>query len=182
MCDWKYYKYNMTLYKKLPNDYIAGLVDGEGCFALKFRRDVRHERKGNPTYYYWTVEFAILLHGNDLPLLELVQKSLGCGKISISKENFARYSVNKFTELQKIIIPFFQDNKFYGKKYQDFILWKEAVNIIVSASERKGQKFEKVNFSVEELERLKKIYYSMREFKGYSRKWKWIDKQQGRVS
>lgn len=30
--------------EKLPEDYIAGFVDGEGCFALNFRRDIRHER------------------------------------------------------------------------------------------------------------------------------------------
>lgn len=42
--------------KILPGDYIAGFVDGEGCFALKFRRDVRHDRPGNPEYYYWDIE------------------------------------------------------------------------------------------------------------------------------
>ena len=40
---------------KLPGDYVAGFVDGEGCFILSFRRDIRHDcgkRSGiKPTYY-----------------------------------------------------------------------------------------------------------------------------------
>jgi len=38
---------------KLSGDYIAGFVDGEGCFDLQFRRDIRHKRLGKPVYYSW---------------------------------------------------------------------------------------------------------------------------------
>lgn len=40
----------------LPSDYIAGFVDGEDCFALKFRRDVKNKRRGKTTYFYWNSE------------------------------------------------------------------------------------------------------------------------------
>jgi intein-encoded DNA endonuclease-like protein len=37
--------------EKLPGDYIAGFVDGEGCFALKFSKETKRNRAGNPCYY-----------------------------------------------------------------------------------------------------------------------------------
>lgn len=165
---------------KLPSDYISGLTDGEGCFALKFRRDIRHERKGSPVYYYWSVEFAILLDQKDLPLLELVQKTLECGKISISKRGAARYSVSRFLDLEQRIVPFFEKHRLYGKKWEDFKLWGDAVSIIVSASQNKKFKVQKVEFSRDNLDRLEKIYHEMRQFKGKTRKWKWIGIKQGR--
>gem|GEM_PF-6727427 len=42
----------------ISGEYVAGFVDGEGCFALKFRRDVRRDRMGSPEYFYWDAEFA----------------------------------------------------------------------------------------------------------------------------
>ena len=36
----------------LPGDYVAGFVDGEDCFALKFVRDVKYKRKNAPEYFY----------------------------------------------------------------------------------------------------------------------------------
>jgi intein-encoded DNA endonuclease-like protein len=42
---------NKKIIKKLPPEYIAGYVDGEGCFGLQFRKDVRHERPNTPIYY-----------------------------------------------------------------------------------------------------------------------------------
>ena len=63
----------------LPAYYISGLVDGEGCFALNFRRDKRHERKGKPEYFYWTIRFIIVLRIDDKTLLEKVRDTLDCG-------------------------------------------------------------------------------------------------------
>lgn len=165
--------------QKLPFDYISGLTDGEGCFALKFRRDIRREKKGSPVYYYWTVEFAILLHGDDSLLLKSVQKTLNCGKTTLNKRGIVRYAVNRFLDLQGKIIPFFRRHPLHGKKASDFELWAEAVNIIVNASAKKKFKIQKVNFSENELMRLIEIYNITRQFKGKTRIWKWIDKKQG---
>lgn len=56
--------------EKLSGDYIAGFVDGEGCFALKLRREIRYERKNKPTYIYWDAEFAIVLREDDKEILK----------------------------------------------------------------------------------------------------------------
>ena len=37
--------------ERLPGDYIAGFVDGEGCFALKFSKETKRNRPNSPAYY-----------------------------------------------------------------------------------------------------------------------------------
>jgi hypothetical protein len=97
--------------KKLSADYIIGFVDGEGCFALSMRRDVRHERKSKATYYSWKASFAINLRADDAKILELIKSSLGVGSVTYSKNNTTvRYQVSNLSELQKHIVPFFSKN------------------------------------------------------------------------
>jgi hypothetical protein len=90
----------------LPPQYVSGLVDGEGCFVLGFRRDKRYERKGQPEYFYWNVGFAILLRSDDWELLEKVRNTLGCGGVSISKVA-AQYRVYRIEDLKHKVVPFF---------------------------------------------------------------------------
>ena len=78
----------------LSGDYIAGFVDGEGCFALKFRKD-RKQNKSNNTireYFYWGVEFVITLRTDDIDVLKSIMKILKCGSV-IKVGNSARYSI-----------------------------------------------------------------------------------------
>ena len=115
---------------KLPGDYIAGFVDGEGCFALKLRRDIRYERKNKPIYFYWDIEFAIVLRKDDKEILEAIRETLECGKISINKYGMARYAVNDINDLMYKIIPFFELYQLHAKKKFDFELWKEAMVLL----------------------------------------------------
>lgn len=168
--------------EKLPGDYIAGFVDGEGCFVLKFHRDVRHERRGNPTYFYWGVEFAILLRWDDRDILESIKSTLDCGNISTAKRGAVRYAVENKTDLVKKIIPFFEANKLRAKKLRDFELWKEAVMIIYRTKRktlnripgRRG--FSKTTWKKEDLIRLLEIQQEMRQYKSKAPEWKWLQK------
>ena len=156
--------------KKLPGNYIAGFTDGEGCFCLKFRRDVRRERKNSPTYFYWSAEFAIAIRNDDVEILKKIKNTLKCGRISFSREN-ARYSVNKIEDLMHIIIPFFRKNRLYAKKRFDFELWSRAVEIIfnktrIQRGAKKGKRgFEAIKWNNEEWEELMDIRRKMRQFK-----------------
>lgn len=165
--------------EKLPGDYIAGFVDGEGCFALKFRRDVRHERKSKPEYFYWDIEFAIMLKGDDKEILENIKETLGCGAISTTRKGFVRYAVNRIDDLTGIIVPFFEKHRLHAKKRHDFDLWKETV-VIFDRNQRKGVNtgkggFQKTKWNVKDLERLKEIQKEMAKYKGGNRHtWKWL--------
>ena len=150
--------------EKLPGDYIAGFVDGEGCFALKFRKDSCH---GRPTYFRWDIEFILHLKNDDQEILESIQNTLSCGKINHPK-GAVRYAVNDIDHLMKIIVPFFDLYKLHAKKRLDFELWKEAVEIFTRSKRNK--------FSQNDLMRLREIKEQMEEYKGGNRhKWKWLE-------
>jgi len=166
---------------KLPGDYIAGFVDGEGCFALKFRRDVRHERKNQPAYFYWSAEFAILLRSDDKDILEKIKETLQCGFISNNRNKaFLRYAVQNIPDLKNKIIPFFDKHRLYAKKAQDFQLWKEAIDILmqnrqVNMERKENQKgFSKINWRQRDLEKLMEIQKTMQKYKSGHRPWKWL--------
>jgi len=169
--------------EKLPGDYIAGFVDGEGCFALKFRRDVRHERKNKPVYFYWSVEFAICLRVDDAEILERIQYTLDCGRISIAKRGLARYAVNRMTDLRGKVIPFFDRYILQAKKVHDFKLWKEAVEVIYrnhqeGINRTAGEKgFSKISWNQDDLRKLLEVHKKMGQYKSrMPGDWKWIEK------
>ena len=167
---------------KLPGNYIAGFVDGEGCFALKFRRDVRHDRKNKPVYFYWDIEFAIMLKSNDAEILEKIKNTLECGIVgNVNKRGTIRYAVNDLDDLSDKIVPFFQKYPLMAKKRHDFELWKEAIEIFAKNQKtgtniEKGKRgFQKTNWDSKDIERLTNIHGTMKQYKGGNRgDWKWL--------
>ena len=178
--DWQY---NLSI-EKLPGDYIAGFVDGEGCFALKFRRDVRHERGKRsgikPVYFYWDIEFVIMLRGDDKEILEKIKNTLSCGNLSKNKRGMVRYAVTNINDLSDKIVPFFEKYKLHAKKRFNFELWKEAVEIFgrnqrMILNRKRGERgFHKTNWKPEDLNRLKIIHDEMRRYKSGGQDWKWL--------
>ena len=162
----------------LPGEFVAGLTEGEGCFALKFRRDVKKNRPNSPVYFGWQASFVISLRNDDKPLLEKVKNTLGCGNLSYSKD-FVSFQVCNTETLINKVIPFFDKFRLYGKKYQDFKLWKEAVELIYRNKRKginikKGRKgFVTVVWNKEDLLRLENIRQEMKIFKSKGHPFKW---------
>lgn len=119
--------------EKLPGNYIAGFVDGEGCFALKFRRDIQ-KNVGNQKvreYFYWGAEFAIQLRSDDFKILELIKEALDCGSVNfLKKSGQVRYSVQNIKDQKEKIVPFFEKYSIRGKKGSDFELWSRGIRIL----------------------------------------------------
>ena len=173
--------------EKLPGDYIAGFVDGEGCFALTFRRDVRHERGKRtgikPVYFYWKAQFVIVLRNDDRQLLERIREALNCGSITIT-QNSARYQVTNLDDLKYKIVPFFEKHQLYGKKMNDFYLWHRAVDILHKykikrgyVNSKRGIGFYSIRWDKKDLQTLKQIHQKMLIYKSHkARRKKWVDK------
>lgn len=130
--------------KSLNDSYIAGFVDGEGCFALNYRADRRYDDDGNKLYeyHYWKTEFAIVLHPSDAGLLNLIKERFGVGNISFKRAgDQVRYSVQNTSELHDVIVPFFEKNPLFGTKAKDFELWSQAVKLLYAhrQKERTGK-------------------------------------------
>jgi len=158
----------------LPGNYVAGFVDGEGCFSLKFRKDIKHN-SGNKKireYFYWGVEFAIVLRTDDLYILELIKNTLNCGRINNSTDkDQVRFSVQNSKDLMEKIIPFFKKYPLRAKKSHDFQLWVRAVEIIDGYRDghvniKKGYRgFTKKNIKKEDIKELFRLRSAMLEFK-----------------
>jgi hypothetical protein len=167
---------------KLPGDYIAGFVDGEGCFALKYNREVKHHRPGKPVFFRWDIEFAIYLKAHDMTILESIRDTIGCGIVNKpNKAGAVRFAVNDILQLKNIVIPFFEKYELRAIKRHDFNLWKEAVDIFIRNQRQKinaqlgKDGFQRTEWNQTDLNRLNEIKIAMEEFKGGNRHtWKWL--------
>jgi hypothetical protein len=121
----------------LPGDYVAGLVDGEGCFSLTYRR-IYVPRKSSREYFYWFAQFAIVMHRREEPILRMVQHTLGCGHVT-GRTSTARYAVTNVPHLAGKIVPFFTTFRLRAAKASEFALWSNAVELIVRHHRAKGQ-------------------------------------------
>ncbi len=164
----------------LPGEFVAGLTEGEGCFALKFRRDVKKNRPNSPEYFGWQALFVISLRKDDAPLLEKVKNTLECGNLSFSGGS-VRFQIQDIETLLNKVIPFFDRFRLHGKKYEDFLLWKEAVRIIYKNKKKnvnveQGKRgFTPVIWHKEDLLRLEEIRQQMRIFKSKQPPFKWTE-------
>ena len=119
----------------LTENYIVGLVDGEGSFTAYIRNlkqsteRVRRTRV-EPRFYIKLVE-------RDKVVLNTLKDYFGCGSVYFQKDtrpnhqHCYRYEVFNRTELIKVIIPFFRKYppKFPSKK-RDFKIFCELMEAI----------------------------------------------------
>jgi hypothetical protein len=97
---------------QLNPNYIVGLVDGEGSFTAYIRNPdiggkAKRRAKAEPKFYLKLIE-------KDKNILYDLKKYFGCGNVYFQKDrrenhqNCYRYEVANRSDLEKIIIPFFQ--------------------------------------------------------------------------
>ncbi len=114
--------------RNLSNDYIAGLVDGEGSFTVYIKnpqdnKKIKRRVKAEPRFYVKLIE-------KDKDILYELQKFFGCGNVYFQKDtrpnhqNCYRFEVTNRNDLQSIIIPFFKKNQLrFSSKLHDFTLF-----------------------------------------------------------
>ena len=116
----------------LSADYLVGLTDGEGSFCVFVREPEK------PTWHTRVeCHFYVKMREDELPLLEKVGASFGCGRIAYQKEyrqnqrdNY-RYQVSNLRDLQERIIPFFMRHKLQSSnRKRDFDLFYKIVLMV----------------------------------------------------
>jgi hypothetical protein len=148
---------------------VAKLVNNDGCFDLQFRKDTRHERTNSPTYYRWKAQFIVTSPRNDIKILEKIKKEIGCGEITLSKDQ-ARFSVQKIGDIAETVVPFFKKNCLAENKKKDFELWAKGVEII---ERNKGKSL--AAWKKNEICSLIEIHKSSAKYKSKPRTPKWLD-------
>lgn len=151
---------------------ILDVVNNGGCFDLQFRKDTRHERTGSPTYYRWKIQFVVTAPKTNGKLLDKVKKIIGCGKLSITKDQ-ARFSVQDIDDIADTIVPFFRKNKLANNKKKEFELWQKAAAIIQS---NKGIYISK--WKKNDLNSLIQIHKSTAKYKNKPKQPKWMQMAQ----
>lgn len=111
--------------------WIVGFVDGEGCFSISIF-------KNRTSKYGWQIlpEFVVTQSEDSLSVLEEMKNYFNCGHIFINKrydnhrKHLYRYCVRKISDLDTIIIPFFNQYPLLTMKQNDFLLFSEVINLL----------------------------------------------------
>ena len=119
---------NLVLPIKCFNPFwVAGFVDGEGCFYVKTSKI----KQGKDIAYKVNVYFSISQHKRDIALLENLVAYFNCGLVETVKTRPTQssYVVYKFDDILTKIIPFFDTYPLKGKKLLDFYDFKKIASI-----------------------------------------------------
>lgn len=154
---------------KLSGDYIAGFVDGEGCFYLNYTKEIKYKRKRKPVYWRWVVYFYINVKEDDIEILKKIKDTLACGKIFHLKSKnhslMVMYSVQNINDVYTKVVPFFRKYNLYAKKKHDFELWTKAVEIIYKHSKKSYKNSKSKPYTQKENRILIKLRNNMKKYK-----------------
>lgn len=108
----------VELKRPLTPDWLAGFVDGEGCFLVNIQNSPTH-RLGCKV----ELRFQVTQHSRDILLMESLVGYLDCGKVFRAREA-VDFVVTKFSDLSEKIIPLFEKYPLQGAKSQDLLDFK----------------------------------------------------------
>jgi hypothetical protein len=113
----------------LTPDYVAGFIDGEGCFSVSIRP--------HPTVRYgnrWFIQpaFHAYQHRENVEILDELRSFFGCGSLVPKgpSSSVVTYCVHARRDLESVIIPFFERHPLISKKRLDFLKFAEIVRMM----------------------------------------------------
>jgi len=128
----------------LTADYVVGLVDGEGSFAVHLNRSQRRRAKVEP-------RFCLKLKALDRPILDELRDFFGCGKIYVQRDSRPnhslcyRFEVSNRLELWERVIPFFkQYPPRFPSKQRDFTLFQRVLELLATGEHLTSDGLEKI--------------------------------------
>ena len=128
--------------------WVAGFVDAEGCFRISIIKNKNYRANPwSPSIYSENTNgtdnntiplsvrlyFQIGLHLKDENVLKLIQSTLGVGKIYRSKTrpDSVELQVSSFKDMSALI-KFFDNYPLITQKWADYLLFKQAYELILS--------------------------------------------------
>ena len=133
----------------LNSMWVAGLVDGEGCFSVSIHRNPHVRRTRG---WQITAVFQVSQHERYRQVLECLVDVFGCGRVRSKGPNSSVdvYSVTSLEQLERNVIPFFERHRLVVKG-PDF----ERFATIVRSMRRKE------HLDPEGFERIVRLAYEM---------------------
>ncbi|OGY25395.1 MAG: hypothetical protein A2Z11_03275 [Candidatus Woykebacteria bacterium RBG_16_43_9] len=144
----------------IADEYLAGFVDGEGCFYVGFSR-----RKDLPLGWQVITEFHLSQNPGGKNLLEFFQKRLGCGYLKLnhpksSKDKSWVLMIKDRRDLKEKLIPFFDKHGLHSQKQHDLEIFKKVIEIVESKDHLKKCGLTKIVSLVFDTSRITKKRYS----------------------
>ncbi len=137
---------NLPRRRKYLHYYIAGFVDGEGCFSVSLK-------KQDGTRFGWVIDpvFHVTQSKEGSVVLEMLKRVFKCGRI-IPKPgqegSTLQYIVDSRRHLAEVIIPFFNKHKLIAKQ-RDFESFEGIVQSLQRGEHKNPEGF---------IELVKKVY------------------------
>ena len=107
---------------KLEAQWIAGFVDGEGCFHVGI---ARHDEMTMGVQVL--PEFTVVQHERDAQLLHALKAYFGCGVVRKNHGDRLAYRVRDRKCLIEVIIPFFMKHTLKSSKNVEFLKFRRVV-------------------------------------------------------
>ena len=139
--------------ERLDNNWISGFVDGEGCFHVAINKLPKMTLG-----YQVLPEFRIVQHKRDIEILKRIQQNLGVGTIRINHGDRYELRVRGVLELNKII-NFFEQHPLMTKKRNDFLLFKEIIQLMNKRKHLSQEGLEQIALKASKMNRQVKSSY-----------------------
>ena len=133
--------------ERIPKDkdnmcyYLSGFADGEGSFCVPIRK---HPALASG----WIISplFEIFQHKDNPEVVYLFKQLFGCGFISYKSgsPNVMVYMVASLQQHLDVVIPFFEQYPIIGKKYMEFIRFREIVKMLANKEHQTLLGFKKI--------------------------------------
>lgn len=104
----------------ITNDWIAGFVDGDGCFNI----EKRVTKKGVTTVRH---RFIVSQDKRSKDVLYALKKVFQCGSVHKSGSNMFAFQIGDRESIKNKVIPFFKKNPLQTEKRKRFELFAESV-------------------------------------------------------
>jgi hypothetical protein len=140
---------------KLPGNYVAGFIDGEGCFTIVISKH-KTKRLGVDARLHFQIE----VRDDDRKIIEDIRETLDCGRIyTLSYEKYGwnphvELKVSSLSEITNKLIPFLMLYPLRAKKKYSLELFQKAVEVFLS----------KRHLTLEGIEELKTIRNQMNRY------------------
>ncbi len=105
-------------------EWFVGICEAESNFLIRVR-------KNNGEIVGFEFIFRIALHKNDLNVLEYIKATLGCGRI-VADRNTWVLIISGLNDIEKILIPLFEQFPLNTKKYLDYLAFKKAFFMFIN--------------------------------------------------
>lgn len=106
--------------------WVAGFTEGDGCFNVSVRKS-----NSTKSGVQVILRYQVTQHIRDSVLVHNFVEFFGCGNHTVRSNKIAcDFVVSKFSDICKIIIPFFDNYPLFGVKAQNYADFKKAAEII----------------------------------------------------